>query len=85
MTGVHPILGVRDRPRGRKFIPELGRRRSRCVGQAPPDPRRAWACTLLEAALVRDLSWAALGRHYRCDPKTACAWVIAVIKALRTI
>ena len=41
MLGVHPILGVRDRPRGRKFIPELGRRRSRCVGQAPPDPRRA--------------------------------------------
>jgi len=45
----------------------------------------AWACTLLEAALVRDLSWAALGRHYRCDPKTARAWVIAAIKALRTI
>jgi hypothetical protein len=45
----------------------------------------AWACTLLEAALVRDLSWAALGRHYRCDPKTARAWVIAAIKALRAI
>jgi hypothetical protein len=45
----------------------------------------AWACTLLEAALVRDLSWAALGRHYRCDPKTARAWVIAAIKALRTV
>ena len=45
----------------------------------------AWACTLLEAALVRDLSWAALGRHYRCNPKTARAWVIAAIKALRTI
>ena len=46
----------------------------------------AWACTLLEAALVRDLSWAALGRHYRCDPKTAArTWVIAAIKALRTI
>jgi hypothetical protein len=45
----------------------------------------AWACTLLEAALVRDLSWAALGRHYRCDPKTARVWVIAAIKALRTI
>jgi hypothetical protein len=43
----------------------------------------AWACTLLEAALVRDLSWAALGRQYRCDPKTARAWVIAAIKALR--
>jgi hypothetical protein len=45
----------------------------------------AWACTLLEATLVRDLSWAALGRQYRCDPKTARAWVIAAIKALRTI
>jgi hypothetical protein len=45
----------------------------------------AWACALLEGALVRDLSWAALGRHYRCDPKTARAWVIAAIKALRTI
>jgi hypothetical protein len=41
----------------------------------------AWACTLLEAALVQDLSWAALGRHYRCDPKTARAWVIAAIGA----
>jgi hypothetical protein len=39
----------------------------------------------LEAALVRDLSWAALRRLYRCDPKTARAWVIAAIKALRTI
>jgi hypothetical protein len=45
----------------------------------------AWACTLLEAALVEDLSWAALGRHYRCDPEAARAWVIAAIKALRTI
>jgi hypothetical protein len=45
----------------------------------------AWACTLLEAALVRDLSWAALGRHYRCDPKTARARVITAIEALRTI
>jgi hypothetical protein len=44
-----------------------------------------WACTLLEAALVRDLSWTALGRHYRCDPKTARTWVIAAIKALRTV
>ena len=44
----------------------------------------AWACTLLDAALVRDQSWAALGRHYRCDPKTARVWVIAAIKALRT-
>jgi hypothetical protein len=45
----------------------------------------AWTCALLEAALVRDLSWAALGRQYHCDPKTARAWVIAAIKALRTI
>jgi hypothetical protein len=45
----------------------------------------AWTCALLEAALVQDLSWAALGRYYRCDPKTARAWVIAAIKALRTI
>jgi hypothetical protein len=43
-----------------------------------------WACSLLEAALVRDLSCAALGRHYRY-PKTARAWVIAAIKALRTV
>ena len=45
----------------------------------------AWTCALLEAALVQDLSWAALGRHYRCDPKTARAWVIAAIKALHTV
>jgi hypothetical protein len=44
----------------------------------------AWTCALLEAALVQDLSWAALGRHYGCDPKTARAWVIAAIKALYT-
>ena len=40
---------------------------------------------MLEAALVRDLSWAALGRQYRCGPKTARAWVIAAIKALGTV
>jgi NitT/TauT family transport system substrate-binding protein len=40
---------------------------------------------LLDAAPVRDLSWAALGRHYRCHPKTARAWVIAAIKALATV
>ena len=45
----------------------------------------AWTCTLLYISVVRDQSWAALGRHYRCDPKTARAWVIAAIKALRTI
>jgi hypothetical protein len=45
----------------------------------------AWACTLLEAALVRDLSWVALGRHYRCDPKTVRTWVIAAIQALHTV
>jgi hypothetical protein len=45
----------------------------------------ASASTLLETALVRDLSRAALGRHYRCDPKTGRAWVIAAIKAPRTI
>jgi hypothetical protein len=45
----------------------------------------AWACTLLEAVLVQDLSWAGLGRHYRCDPKTARAWVIAAIKVLATV
>ena len=45
----------------------------------------AWACTLLDHALVHDLSWAALGQHYHCDPKTARAWVITAIKALRTV
>jgi hypothetical protein len=45
----------------------------------------AFACTLLYLSVVRDLSWAALGGHYRCDPKTARAWVIAAIKALRTV
>ena len=45
----------------------------------------AWACTLLDLVLVRDLSWAALGRHYLRDPKTARAWAIAAIKALRTV
>jgi hypothetical protein len=33
---------------------------------------------------MRDQSWAALGRYYRCDPKTARAW-IAAIKAVRTV
>jgi len=45
----------------------------------------AWTCTLRYLSVVRDQSWAALGRQYRCDPKTARAWVIAAIKALRTI
>jgi hypothetical protein len=45
----------------------------------------AWACALLHLSVVRDQSWAALGRQYRCDPKTARAWVIAAIKALRTV
>jgi hypothetical protein len=45
----------------------------------------AWPYTLLYLSVVRDQSWAALGRHYRCDPKTARAWVIAAIKALRTV
>jgi hypothetical protein len=34
---------------------------------------------------VRDLSWAALGRQYHRDPKTARVWVITAIKALRTV
>ena len=45
----------------------------------------AVAVALLEAALVRDLSWAELGRELCRDPKTARAWVIAAIKALRTV
>jgi hypothetical protein len=45
----------------------------------------AWACTLLHLSVVRDQSSAALGRQYRCDPKTARAWVIAAIKALHTV
>ena len=45
----------------------------------------AFACTLLYLSVVRDLSWAALGREYHRDPKTARAWVIAAIKTLRTI
>jgi hypothetical protein len=40
---------------------------------------------MLYLSVVRDLSWAALGREYDRDPKTARAWVIAAIKALRTI
>jgi hypothetical protein len=32
-----------------------------------------------------DQPWAALGRHYRYDPKTARAWATAAIKALRTV
>jgi len=31
------------------------------------------------------LSWAELGRELCRDPKTARAWVIAAIKALRTV
>jgi hypothetical protein len=45
----------------------------------------AVACALLDAALVRDLSWAELGRELCRDPKTARAWVIAAIKALGTV
>ena len=45
----------------------------------------AFACTLLYLSVVRDLSWAALGREYDRDPKTARAWVVAAIKALRTV
>ena len=45
----------------------------------------AVVCALLDAALVRDLSWAELGRELCRDPKTARAWVIAAIKALRTV
>ena len=46
----------------------------------------AWTCTLRYLSVVRDQSWAALGRQYRCDPKTARAWVTTAIKApLRTI
>ena len=61
MPGVHQILGVRDRPRGRKFIRELGRRRSRCVGQAPPDPRRA-RCLGLHVARGGASAGSVLGR-----------------------
>ena len=45
----------------------------------------AFACTLLYLSVVWDLSWAALGPEYDCDPKTARAWVIAAIKALRNV
>jgi hypothetical protein len=41
-------------------------------------------CALVKAFVVDDMSWAAIGRRFRVDPKTARAWVITSIKALAT-
>ena len=42
------------------------------------------ACALIQAFVVDDMSWAAIGRRFGVDPKTARAWVITSIKALAT-
>ena len=42
------------------------------------------ACALIQACVVDELSWAAIGRRFGVDPKTARAWVITSIKALAT-
>lgn len=41
-------------------------------------------CDLVEACVVDDLSWADLGRLYGVDPKTARAWAVLAIRALKT-
>lgn len=43
------------------------------------------ALDLLQACLVDDRSWAWLGQRLSVDPKTARAWTISAIKALRRI
>jgi hypothetical protein len=40
------------------------------------------ATGLIEACVVEDLTWSALGRRLRCDHKTAKAWVVTAVKAL---
>ena len=40
---------------------------------------------LLDAAVVQNLSWAAIGRGFGIDPKTARAWSITAIRALAQI
>jgi hypothetical protein len=66
---------VRDRPGVRKFISELRRRRSRCVGQAPPDPRRArflavhLALSLSRARPILDSARAALSLRSENRPR----------------
>ena len=40
------------------------------------------ATSLIKACVVDDLSWAAIGRRFGVDPKTARAWVITSIKVL---
>ncbi len=49
----------------------------RAIGTVP--------CALIKAFVVDDMSWAAIGRRFDVDPKTARAWVIASIKALATL
>jgi hypothetical protein len=49
------------------------------------DRLATWVCILLEAAVGEDHSRAELSRRYCLDPKTARAWVIPAIKALRTV
>ena len=40
---------------------------------------------LLDASVVQNLSWAAIGRGFGVDPKTARAWSITAIRALAQI
>lgn len=49
---------------------------ARVIGTVP--------CALIKAFVVDDMSWAAIGRCFGVDPKTARAWVITSIKALAT-
>ena len=37
---------------------------------------------LVELCTIEDLSWAALGRRLKVDPKTARAWTITALKSL---
>jgi hypothetical protein len=39
-------------------------------------------CDLLELCVIDDISWAALGRRLKIDPKTARAWTLFALKAL---
>lgn len=40
---------------------------------------------LLEAHLVDDLTWRAIGARYRRDPKTVRAWTIVALRALAAV
>lgn len=69
-------------------------------GSEEPSPRRLAALerlaklrgefgevvfSLAVMLVIEDACWAVIGRKFRVDPKTARAWCVAAIGALRTI